>query len=193
MLLSHERKTFSPQGEKKNPALCRGNKSFEQDRNKWNSPGGIRLPFHQGAPSAALGYRSIYIALRSEDFVSIHEHGRVKSLSTPRFSMSELPPRSPTKRIPNAGANYRGGGKYFQAKNRPSFFLCRGLKETAAIFGKEAAAESPANPSKEVGSLEGGFVLPENWANDPTNRESIGSPKRFECLDIPADRRPSCF
>ena len=141
----------------------------------------------------ALGYRSVYIALRSENFVSIHEHGRVKSLSTPRFSMSELLPRFPS------GANSKRRRKLsrrreiLSSKKLPFPFLCRGLKETAAILGKEAAAESPANPSKAVGSLKGDFVLPENWANDPTNRESIGSPTRSECLDIPADRRPSCF
>ena len=116
MLLIHERETFSPRGKRKTPHCAVETNPSNRIETSGTHPEASDFLFIKARRPPALGYRSVYIALRSEDFVSIHEHGRVKSLSTPRFSMSELSPRFPAERIPTAGANYRGGGKYFQAK-----------------------------------------------------------------------------
>ena len=55
-----------------------GNRSYEQDSNKGSSPGDIRLPVKACRPP----YRRLPLhlyCLRSRDYVSIHEHGRVNS------------------------------------------------------------------------------------------------------------------
>ena len=113
----------------------------------------LRLPLH------------FIIVLRSEDFVSIHEHGRVNSLSDSQLFNERTPtPFLQRSRFPNAGKNYHCNEKLFQAKKRHSFFLCKGLKaaEEQKVFWKKTSTEQLANPSKADGKLEKDFARREN-------------------------------
>ncbi len=107
--------------------------------------------------------------------------------------MSEFQPRAPTERIPKCRKKLSPQRKTLSSKKTPFLFLCKDLKEAAEqkTFWKKTPAEQPANPSKAAGKLGKDFVRRENWPNAPTNRGSTESTTRFECLDIPADRRPS--
>ena len=109
--------------------------------------------------------------------------------------MSELPPHPSTERISKRRKKLSPQRKTLSSKKTSFLFLCGGLKAAAErkVFWKKTSTERPANPSKAVGKFEKDFLRRENWANAPTNRGSTEAPTPFGCLDIPADKRPSCF
>ncbi len=63
-------------------AVC--NSSSELVRNRWNPIGRFRLPVKACRPRAKSGFLDLYF-LRFEDFVSIHEHGRVNLFAFPKI------------------------------------------------------------------------------------------------------------
>ena len=107
--------------------------------------------------------------------------------------MSELQPRPPTERIPKRRKKLSSQRKTLSSKKTPFLFSLQRSQRSGGTedFLEKDLNQQPANPSKAAGKLGKDFVRRENWPNAPTNRGSTESPTRFECLDIPADRRPS--
>lgn len=73
--LTREVKRFFAKEKPRHNAVC--NSSFELVRNRRNPPDCFRLPVKACRPQPELRFHS-YLGLRFKEFVSEHEHGRVK-------------------------------------------------------------------------------------------------------------------
>ena len=119
-------------------------------------PAAFDFLFIKACRPPSLGYRSIYIALRSEDFVSIHEHGRVNSFFDPQIFNERTPtPSSNGADFQTPQGTITATENSFKQKNAIPFFFAAVSKKrrNGRSFGKRPQPNGRPIQARRLASL----------------------------------------